>query len=332
MGNSSILGRSIVTVGGGTGVPIVLRGLVDYPVRLSSICTTFDNGGSTGRIRREFGNALPQGDIRRCMHALARDAPVRDLLEHRLNGDGEGITGHTVGNILLLAAEQKYGVMDGIRVMSRILELRGDVIPVSTDTTHLMGKLSDGEILEGEDRLDTRPIEDDRTLTQVWLKDRAFVCREAADAIERADLIVIGPGDLYTSLIPNLLVEGMAEAFARSKGRLVYIVDLMTKWAETRGFSAYDFVDQLFQYGIGRDALDAVLLNRAHIPDGVLAAYREKERSLPVAADEGTLERLRPRCCRVVSGDFLSGEALKHGLVRHDSAKLGRLIMGVLGD
>jgi len=329
---NAILGRRIVTIGGGTGVPIVLRGLVDYPVHLSSICTTFDNGGSTGRIRREFGNALPQGDIRRCMHALARNRPVRDLLEHRLNGEGKEITGHTVGNILLLAAEQKYGVMDGIRVMSQILELCGDVIPVSTDNAHLVGKLSDGETLTGEDKIDVRSIDDDRTLTRVSLEPEAFMCREAAEAIAEADLIVIGPGDLYTSLIPNLLVRGMAEAIGGSRAKLVYVVDLMTKWTETRGYTAFDFVEQLFLYGIGRDTLDVVLMNNACVPEPILALYRGKEKSLPVAAEETILARMRTRCASVICDDLLSDFALKNELIRHDSAKLGRHIMTILGD
>ncbi len=314
---------------------MVLRGLRRYPVALAAVCSASDSGGSTGLIRDEFGDALPSGDIRRCLAALSQNDEMCELLEHRFEGDGSTtprITNHNLGNLILLAAEQRWGAVAGIDAVGKILQINGRVLPVTTDIVHLIGELSDGTMLRGEGRIDTRDVGDERTLKKVWLEPKAFICREAAEVIINADMIVIGPGDLYTSLVPNLLVEGMADALAQSKARIVYVVNLMTKWAETRDYTAADFAETLLKYGIGHNKLDTVLVNYAKIPDAILDFYSKTEKATPIDVGEKTLARLRKLAHTVVYEDVLSTVGLQHNLIRHDPEKVGHCIMKILGE
>ncbi len=317
-----------MTIGGGSGGFIVNRGLNRYPGRPTAICTVFDSGGSTGKLRDEFGS-LPQGDIRRCILALANDEydTLREIFSHRFQGNGSGLSEHNVGNVLLLAAEQLWGPIEGIRRISRLLDAHGEVLPISIDHATLVAELSDGSSLEGEGAIDTRGYNDTRTIVRVSLQPSALICREAAEAIQKADLIVLGPGDLYTSIIPNLLVEGAAEAIHDSSARVIYVANIMTKYAETRDFSVADFVETLFAYGIGRDCLDAVLVNSGVIPKKLLQAYQAKEKAFPVVFDAGAEERVRLRSEKIVCADFLSKPGLVQDLIRHDSTLLARHIL-----
>jgi len=331
----SVLGRKVVTIGGGHGGSVILKGLYDYPVELSAICAVSDSGGSTGLIRDEFGDALPSGDIRLCMEVLSPHDTMRELLGHRFEGNGSRdprIADHNLGNLILLAAQQRWGVVDGIVAVSTILRLRGRVLPVSTDIVHLVGELSDGVLVRGESGIDTRGIDDSRTLVNVWLEPEAFICREATAAIAEADLVVIGPGDLYTSLIPNLLVNGVADALASSKARIVYVANVMTKWAETRNYTVADFAETVLRYGIGRETFDAVLVNATPIPNPLLERYHQAEKATPVLAETAVLDRLRTLSRRVVCEDFLSNTGLTHQLIRHDSGKVGRCLMQLFGE
>ena len=333
---NKVLGKKVVTIGGGHGGPVVLKGLFNYPVDLSAICSVFDSGGSTGLIRDEFGDALPSGDMRSCMEALSPHGKLTELLGHRFEGDGSSgprIADHNLGNLILLGAQQRWGMIDGITTISKILQLRGKVFPVSTNIVHLFGELSDGSIIRSERNIDTRTLTDERLLQRVWLEPRAFICREAADAIINADMIVIGPGDLFTSLIPNLLVEGIADAISESNATVVYVVNLMTKWAETRDYTAADFAETLVQYDIGRDKLDVVLVNSSPKPSDLLRLYKDRERSIvPIVEGESILRRLNFVSHCVVSEDVLSKVGLKNNLIRHDPAKLGYCLMRILGE
>ncbi len=325
-----LLQRRIVTIGGGSGGFVVNRGLVQYPVAPTAICTVFDNGGSTGKLRDEFGS-LPQGDIRRCMLALSDGQydTLRAIFNHRFTGNGSGLSAHNVGNVLLLAAEQLWGPIEGIQRISKLLGTKGNILPISTDSANLVAELSDGSLIQGEAAIDTRSVSDARTIVRVSLEPQAFIAREAAEAIERAEVIVLGPGDLYTSLIPNFLVQGLAEAMSASRARLVYVCNVMTKYAETHGFGVIDFVETLFRYHLGRDQLDAIIVNSARIPEPLQKTYALEERAFPVLPDSQMEQQLSQYAKKIVVTDVLSEGALHQQLVRHDSGKLARAIMAL---
>lgn len=329
---TSIVGKHIVTIGGGTGGFTVNRGLHTYPVLPTAICTVFDSGGSSGMLRDEFGS-LPQGDLRRCLLALANDQEdtLREMFQYRFtNGNTPtALSDHSLGNLLLLAAEKIWGPIEGIRRVSGILGIHGQVLPISIDNAHLYAELSDGTHIKGETTIDLRPLDDSRLVKKIWLEPNAVICREATEAILSADIIVLGPGDLYTSIIPNLLVEGTAEAITQSKAKVVYVTNLMTKWSETRNFTLADFLKTLMAYGIGRKKFDAVLINTTPIPDDLLPLYAQKDKSSPVLFEEGMETQLRDYSHNIIIGDFLSKTGLRQKLIRHDSLKLARHIIAL---
>lgn len=333
--NQSVIGRRIVTIGGGTGGFTVNRGLHEYPVYPTAICSVFDSGGSSGILRDEYGS-LPQGDIRRCLIALADDEQdtLRRLFGYRFeNGSSPSSTlkDHSLGNLLLLAAEKTWGSIEGIRRISGLLGVHGEVLPISTDTATLCAELSDGSTVRGETNIDLRPLEDDRIIRKIWLEPGAIICREAAEAIMGADTIVFGPGDLYTSIIPNLLVGGVADAIRKSKAQVVYVANLMTKWSETRDFTAVDFLKTLLSYDIGRDKVDAVIINNASIPQDLIELYAKKDKSTPVLATPEIVEGLKQYAKSVGEGDLLSTTGLQQKLVRHGIKKLARSIVELPG-
>jgi uncharacterized cofD-like protein len=329
--NENLLNLRVVTIGGGTGGFILNRGLHAYPVKQTAICTVFDSGGSTGILRDEFG-ALPQGDIRRCMLAMAedKDDTVRRLFNYRFqNGTGSSLSNHSLGNLLLLAAEKEWGHIDGIRRISRLLGVRGQILPISTDDAQLWAELSDGSLIEGESAIDVRPLDDERVVKKIWLKPSAFVRQEAAEAIINAHVVALGPGDLYTSIIPNLLVGGVSEAIARSKARVVYVSNLMTKWSETRDFNAVDFLEILLSYNVGREKVDMVLMNNEPISKELVQLYREKDKSSFINYDETVAKELEVYAHKVVAANFLSTNSLEQKLVRHGPSKLAKCIVDI---
>ena len=329
--SEKLLHRRIVTIGGGTGGFILNRGFHAYSVDQTAICTAFDSGGSSGALRDEFGT-LPPGDVRRCIVAMAGDSDdtLRELMNYRFPEGNNGLSalaGHNLGNLLLSAAEKEWGHIDGIRRLSKVLGVQGRILPVSIDNANLCAELSDGSHIVGEANIDTRSVKDERSINKVWLKPSAVVHREVVDAILKAQIIVLGPGDLYTSIIPNLLVRGVAEAIQESKAIVVYVCNLMTKWSETRDFDAADFVEETLKYRIGREKFDVVLVNTAQIPARLLPSYEAEDRSKPVVFDDEVMKRLSRMTEKVVTGDFLSRASLNIGLIRHGPHRLAKQIV-----
>lgn len=329
--SDSIVGKRIVTIGGGTGGFTVNRGLHYYPVYPTAICTVFDSGGSSGILRDEFGS-LPQGDIRRCLIALAGEEQetLRQLFSYRFENGARPtstLKDHSLGNLLLLAAEKTWGSVEGIRRVGRLLNVHGEVLPISTDDATLCAQLNDGTTIEGETNIDLRPLNDERLITRVWLKPGAIICREAAEAIGRADTIVFGPGDLYSSIVPNLLVKGVADAIKNSQAKVVFVVNLMTKWSETRDFSAVDFAKTLLSYDIGREKFDAIIINDTPIPHELVELYAHKDRSTPVVCTPQVVDELKKYAKAVGQGDLLSRTGLSQKLVRHSVKRLARSIV-----
>ena len=317
--------KKIVVIGGGTGSFTILSGLKQYPAQLTAVVTMTDSGGSSGRLRDEFG-VLPPGDLRQCLLALTPDdharATLKSLFEYRFN-KGNFLQGHSFGNLFLTVLTDVAGRTDkAVEEMGHLLGIKGRVLPVTLTDTNLCAELANGNTVVGEAHIDIRTVDPDVPIKRVYLQRKAQVLPETARAIAQADVIVIGPGDLYTSVIPNLLVSGVPEAIRRSKAKKVYICNLVTKHGETDGYTASRFIATVLKYLGDAKALDYALVNTAPVPARLAKKYAG-ERATPVAFDRAACERLVPN---IVARPLL---ATNHYL-RHDSAALAAAVIGFL--
>jgi len=317
----------IVVIGGGTGTYTVLTGLRDFPIDLTAIVSMFDSGGSSGRLRDEFG-ILPPGDVRQALLALSKlpldKIILRRLLDYRFE-NGVGLRGHSFGNLLLTALNEITGRTDlAIREAAKILDVEGQVLPVSLDDCHLCARLEDGTIIKGETNIDIRRVRPELKILDVFLDPPAKIFSGAKKAILEADLVILGPGDLYTSTIPNLLVEGVTKALARSKAKIFYICNLMTKHGETDNFAVSDFVKEIRRYlGPAAKNLTKVLVNsREKIPPALARRYRQ-EKAFPVRLDKENWQKLG---VKIVALPL----AAAGQLLRHDPKKLAKAIFNLL--
>lgn len=308
--------KRIVVIGGGTGTYTVLSGLKEYPVHLSAIVAMSDNGGSTGVLRDELG-VLPPGDIRRSLIALSESPQIiRDLFNYRF--ESGGLEGHSFGNLFLTALEKITGNFEeAVKEAGKVLSIRGDVIPATIDNTHLYATLEDGTVVTGETNIDIPKHDGKLRIRDVALKPMARATKSARKAILSADLIVLSPGDLFTSLIPNLLVKGIPEAIRASKANVVYCCNLTTKHGETNGFGVDDFASKIEQY-LGKGEIDYVIAHQGTPPKKLLSRYR-KEHKEPVIVT--SREHARPY--RLIPADIASSR----NYFRHDAEKLGKILM-----
>ncbi|NOX44519.1 MAG: uridine diphosphate-N-acetylglucosamine-binding protein YvcK [Caldiserica bacterium] len=309
----------VVAVGGGTGLPTVLRGLKHYTANITAVVTMMDSGGSSGRLRAEL-DVLPPGDVRNCLLALAEDEDrLARFLQYRF-ADGEGLKGHSLGNLLLAGLEQSLGSFDlAVEEASRLLSVRGEVLPATLERVQLVGVMEDGDEVVGEEAL----AEDPRRVVRVRLSRPAGAYPPVVEAIGEADLIVLGPGSLFTSIVPNLLVDGIAEAIEAADAEKLVVMNLMTQPGETAGFSASDHLRVLSEY-IDLGTFHAVVVNTQPPPPEVLARYRE-EGSEPVRDD---LEGARAFGLRVIRAPLLTVVELGgKPTVKHDPVRLARLLV-----
>jgi uncharacterized cofD-like protein len=307
----------MVCIGGGTGLHTLLLGLKErFPhMELAAVVSMMDSGGSTGRLRDEFGY-LPPGDIRQCLIALS-DAPLelRKLMQHRFKAKGSPLDGHVIGNLLLTAFKDLHGGNEvaAIEAMERILRIRGKVHPVTTCNCQLVATLEDGSVVRGETNIDVPKHDPSLRIRQVALEPDALIFPRTADVIENADYLIIGPGDLYTSIMPNLVIGGMTDAIrtAQRKGAcLIYITNTMTKHGETNGFTASDHL-AVIQAALDGAKVDAVIINDGEISPEQREAY-EREHAHPVVND------VEASGVIVVAGDLVN----KDVFARHNSHKL----------
>lgn len=318
----------IVVIGGGTGTYTVLTGLKNSDVDLTAVVTMMDSGGSSGRLRDEFGH-LPTGDVRQALVALSKDtSTLRALFNYRFE-KGEGLEGHSFGNLFLTTlAEVSGGMEKALEETSKILNIKGRVLPVTLTDANLVAEYENGLIVRSEDEIDVPKHDGSLKITKLYLEPQAFPYKKTLQAISEADLIVIGPGDLYTSLIPNLVVPEVSEAICKSKAKKVYIVNLMTKYGQTFGFKASDFVSVIQKY-LG-NCLDFVLINNTKLPEEIIERYIAEEGS-PVEDD------LTEKNFEIIRNDFLAsdpieragGDKLKRSLIRHDSAKIAKVLLNL---
>ena len=314
----------VVVIGGGTGCPAVMQGLSPYAFDLSAVVTVMDSGGSTGRLRQEFG--IPAlGDIRRCLSALAAaDAATelfRDLMEYRFRGDA-ALGDHSLGNLVLAALVDKAGGLEeGIRTAANLLGLQAAVLPVTLASTHLVGVLQDGTTLEGEAAIDQRGAHH-VGVQRVLLDPQVDANPRAVDAIREADVVVLGPGDLYTSVIPNLLVRGIPEALRSTDAIKVFIGNLVTKPGETEGYRLSDFLRETLGYVDTAEPFDLVLADSVGAPAPADADHPSAG-SPPVVVDA---EACAPYARRVIVHPLASSDAPW----LHDPHKTGRALLEAL--
>ena len=326
--------KKIVVIGGGTGTFVVLSGLKRYPVDLTAVVSMADSGGSNKIIRDEFG-LLPPSDIRQCLVALNEGGGeeqklLRELFMYRFSKAGS-TKGHTFGNLLIAALSDITGSeIEAIKAAGKLLRIKGKVLPVSMTNTNLKAIYEDGSVVVGEHEIDEPEFDGKLHIKKLSLKPTAIIYPEAEKAILSANLIVIGPGDLYTSLLANIVVRGVNAALQNTKAKIAYVVNLMTKRGQTYGFTAEDHLFEMEKY-LGRP-VDYVIYNSAKFPQNVLRKYK-KEDEYPVADDLKILDSRRIIRSGLLTTEEIkrvSGDILKRSLIRHDPKKLARVLMKIL--
>jgi uncharacterized cofD-like protein len=322
-------GLELVAIGGGTGLSTLLSGLKrlvakHYPDQawieyLSAIVTVSDDGGSSGRLREEL-QMLPPGDIRNCMIALSEDSNLLSrLFKHRFRGSGD-LGGHSFGNLFLAALTEITGdFAEAVRLSSEVLASKGHIFPATTNDVRLVAELEDGQKVLGETQISSSRV----PIRHLWLEpEQCLPLPEAINAIRRADVITVGPGSLYTSILPNLLVSGVASAIGESRATRIFICNLMTQPGETDGYSAFRHLQTVQDYAPAVH-FDFVIVNDRKINESQAASYAA-ENAYQIAIDDDSLDSVRHRGTEVVWADLLDeGEK-----VRHNPERLARVVIG----
>jgi len=323
--------KKIVVMGGGTGSFTVLSGLKKYPVELKAIVAMTDDGGSSGVLRDEMG-VLPPGDLRQCLVALSESPKVmREIFNYRFQRGR--IRGHNLGNLLISALEKIKGGLDkALPHINDILALKGEVIPVTYDKVCLMAKFENKKVLIGEHRINASKVLKNQKLKKLFTKPEAKANSRAIKAIKEADLIVIGPGNFYCSLLPLFLVPGTAKALKKTKAKIVYNVNLMTKKGHTDSFNVFDFVKKIEEY-LGEDVIDYVIFNNKKPFRAILKKYSSQGEIVKFPK-----YKIFKKNNKIYIGKSLisknlyiqkKGDPLERSLIRHDSNKLAKAIVAI---
>lgn len=308
----------LVVIGGGTGLSVLLKGLKKYTSNLTAVVTVSDDGGSSGRLRTELG-VLPPGDIRNCLVALAETETLMDkVFQHRFKKAGS-LNGHSMGNLLLVAMAEITGdFVTAIKEISKVLAVKGRVIPATLEHVVLGAYMEDGNTILGETAIRNYKGK----IRQVFLvPDTCEPVPDTLEAIKQADAVILGPGSLYTSIIPNLLVKGIKEAIEESQAVIFYISNIMTEKGETDDYTAADHLQVIIDH-LGKQLIDYVILNSGSIDEVRLNRYRE-ENALPVKGDK---ERIEKMGIKVIEADLVADDELAW----HDPDKLAGIVIDVL--
>ncbi len=326
----------VVVIGGGTGSHTLLSGLKKYPFDLTSIVTVADSGGSTGRLRDEFGS-LPVGDFRMALTALAPtddEAEIlRKLFLYRFDKGEEGLKGHNFGNLFLVALGNILGSYEkAIQYTSKILRVTGKVLPITSEPVNLVAEYEDGTTLYGEASIDEPPENHDgkQRIKKLWVEPDSTITADASYEILHADYIILGPGDLYTSILANIVINGTAVAIRKSKAGFIYISNLMTRYGQTYNFSVRDYINELVRY-IDREP-DYVLMDRSEYSKEILKKYEEED-AHPVKDDLGENEHFEVVRAKILAEEEFtksSGDVLKRSLLRHDPDKLAWEVVKII--
>ena len=303
--------KKVTIFGGGTGMSTLLKGLKEFPLDITSIVSVCDDGKSTGKLRKEF-NIPAMGDIRRVMISLSETEPLMEkLLNYRFSSNSE-LNEHTVGNLLLTAGTQITGnLSDGIKSISKVLNLKGKVIPFSEDNIVLSAIMEDGSIVNGEHYITESPLK----IKKVYYKENPQITPEAIESIKTADLIILSMGSLYTSIIPNLISPEVKEAMYLSNAKIMYVCNIVTQPGETDDFTVSDHIKVLNEY-LGKRKVDVVIVNDGHIDVDIAEKYQTLEQKDPVIFDKKEVEKLG---VQIISDNLIK---IEDDMLRHDVIKV----------
>ena len=302
------MNKKVVVLGGGTGMSTLLKGLKQFPIDITAIVSVCDDGKSTGRLREEF-NTPAVGDIRKVIVSLAeKDSVFGDVINYRFQTTSD-LNGHTVGNLILTALSKITGnLSDAIESISKILKLKGRVLPLTEDCVTLMGKMEDGEIIEGEHNITECP----KKIKEVYYKEEPVVCEASLKAIREADLIILSMGSLYTSILPNLLCHDILKELEKSNSKIMYVSNMMTQPGETDNYKVSDHLKILNKYLKNRK-VDVVIANNSIIDKNILKKYETLEQKDQVILDEENID------IEIIQNDYVN---IQDEVIRHKVDKL----------
>ena len=324
--------KKITCLGGAAGISTILSGLKKYNLKLTAIFPVTDDGGSAGRLVRNY-DVLPMGDLRRLIVALAKkENIITDMLLYRFN-EGE-LKGHSLGAIMLTALIDMYGNMEkATKKLNKLLNIKHEILPSSLNKTALCAKLENNQIIKGENNIDeVIDFDGNLRINKLFLNPTVKINPKISQIIASSDLIIIGPGDLYTSLLPNLLVSGMKEAIKKSKAKVVYVCNLMTKFGQTNNFKVSNFVSEIENY-LGKNIINYVIYNNKK-PNLKILNYHKNIKSKFVEVDKNNFNKAYTYLTANLIENKLykknSADILQRSLIKHDPVKLSKLILSCL--
>ncbi|MGN1029100.1 MAG: uridine diphosphate-N-acetylglucosamine-binding protein YvcK [Bacilli bacterium] len=310
------MNKKLVVLGGGTGQSVLLKGLKQFPFDITAVVSVCDDGKSTGKIREEF-NIPAVGDIRRVLIALSETEDIVErLVNYRFSSKGD-FNGHTVGNLILAALTDIGGnLSSGIKLISEILNMKGEVLPLTDECVTLMGEMEDGEVIEGEHHITLSP----KKIKKVFYKEKAKANKEVLEKIKESDAIILSMGSLYTSIIPNLLCKDVVKAIDNSNAKIIYVCNVVTQPGETDNFKASDHVKLLNKY-LGKRKVDILITNSEEIDPEIVKIYETQEQKDLVVVDSNNIkiEHINKPLIKV-----------ENNIIRHDNVKLALEIMNIL--
>ncbi|KRK48084.1 gluconeogenesis factor YvcK family protein [Secundilactobacillus kimchicus] len=317
----------IVVMGGGTGLPVILRNLKGHDVDITAVVTVADDGGSSGIIR-DYVNVVPPGDIRNVVVSLSQLPPIElELFQYRFNSSDQFLAGHAIGNLIIAAlSEMKHGIFGAVQELSEIMRVDGHIYPAANEPLTLNAEFSDGTVLKGESEITAAH----KLVKHVWVTDsndenkKPAAVDKVINAIMDADQIVLGPGSLFTSILPNLMIENVANALRTTQAEIIYICNIMTQKGETEQFTDADHVRVLNDH-LQQNVINTVLVNTQKVPDEYIDYQRWNEMSTQVKHD---FKGLRDQHCRVISADFLE---LRDNGAFHNGQLVVDELMNLLG-
>lgn len=310
--------KNVTVFGGGTGMSTLLKGLKEFPIDLRAVVSVCDDGRSTGKLRKEF-NIPAMGDIRKVMISLAKTEPLMEkLLEYRFDTCSD-LNEHTVGNLLLTAGSQITGnLKDGISAISKVLNLKGKVIPFSEDNITLVGEMEDGSIIKGESEITSSPL----SIKKVFYEKEPTPNKEVIDSIKESDLIIFSMGSLFTSIIPNLLSKEVIDEIDKSNAKIMYVCNIMSQPGETDGFKVSNHINTINNY-LGKRKIDVIIANNGDIDKNIAKKYSTIEQKDPIILDKENIN------CNIIEGNYVSVE---DNVIRHNVIKLSVDIFSYLLD
>lgn len=316
-------GKKIVTIGGGTGNSILLRGVKNFTSNITTIVTVADDGGGSGVLREDLG-MLPPGDIRNCLVALANTEPIMEKLINYRFSNGQ-LKGQSLGNLLIAAMNDICGDFnEAIKEISNVLAITGKVLPMTLDNVKLFAELEDGSTIEGESNITFLNRKNGGKIKRVYTSPKLLLpLKESIDSIMDADIVILGPGSLYTSIIPNLLVTDISKALKETKAEVVYILNIMTQPGETNGYNVTDHVVAIIDHA-NSNIIDKIVVNSKEVDKYAKYRYKSIENSTPIYITEEDRENMEKLGIEIIEADICD---ISYDYIVHDSNKLIKTIL-----